>query len=469
MALERVRELFELQRAAFARDPMPSYDVRISRLRMLHDTLLAKKEEIAAAASADYGGRSWHETMFLDVFGVTSIIRYTMAHLREWMRPRRRAVDLFLQPARAQVLFQPKGVVGIIGPWNYPVYLSIGPLCAALAAGNRAIVKPSEVVPATSEVIARMLADAFDENLVVTVTGGPDVAQALSSLPLDHLFFTGSSTVARSVMRSAAENLTPVTLELGGKSPAIVHRDYPVAKAVKRIVVGKFFNAGQTCVAPDYVLVHTDRRDELVDELKREIGRSYPTLRDNPDYTGIVNEPHRKRLLDLVDDARSKGATMVEINPAAESFRDGTTKIAPTLIVGGDDRMRVMQEEIFGPLLPIVAFDDLSGAIDFVNRRPRPLSLYYFDDDAARADRVLQSTISGGAGINEAALQVLDADLPFGGIGESGMGAYHGELGFETFSHRKAVLARGRINSANLLAPPYGRLYERILHFLIGS
>jgi len=203
--------------------------------------------------------------------------------------------------------------------------------------------------------------------------------------------------------------------------------------------------------------------------LKREIGRSYPTLRDNPDYTGIVNEPHRKRLLDLVDDARSKGATMVEINPAAESFRDGTTKIAPTLIVGGDDRMRVMQEEIFGPLLPIVAFDDLSGAIDFVNRRPRPLSLYYFDDDAARADRVLQSTISGGAGINEAALQVLDADLPFGGIGESGMGAYHGELGFETFSHRKAVLARGRINSANLLAPPYGRLYERILHFLIGS
>ncbi len=469
MASERLRLVFDRQRAAFERDPLPSHDARIARLKALHGAVLAKREEIAAAANADYGGRSWHETMFLDVFAMLSIIRYTMGNLRRWMKPRRRSVDLFLQPARAEVVYQPKGVVGIIGPWNYPVYLSVGPLCAALAAGNRAIVKPSELVPATSEVIARMLAEAFDDDLVATVTGGHDVAQALSALPLDHLFFTGSSTAARSVMRSASENLTPVTLELGGKSPLIVHRDYPVAKAVKRIVVGKFFNAGQTCVAPDYVLVHADRQEELVGELQREITRSYPTLRDNPDYTAIINEAHRSRLFEMVDDARAKGATIVEVNPAAENFRDGTAKIAPTLIVGADERMRVMQEEVFGPLLPVMAYGDLDDAIGFVNRRPRPLSLYYFDNDGSRSRQILRRTTSGGAGINETAIHVLDADLPFGGIGESGMGAYHGEVGFETFSHRKSVFARGRVNSANLLAPPYGRLYDRLLRFLIGS
>jgi coniferyl-aldehyde dehydrogenase len=461
--------LFERQRAAFARDPWPDHAMRVARLRLLLRAVLEHREEIAAAVNADFGGRSWHETMLVDVFGVVSLIRYTIANLRRWMRPQRRRVELFLQPARAEVWFQPKGVVGIIAPWNYPLYLSLGPLSAALAAGNRAIVKPSEAVPATSDVIARMLSGVFDEDLVAVAIGGHDVAASLSALPLDHLFFTGSAAAGRAVMRSAAEHLTPVTLELGGKSPLIVHRDYPVPKAVKRLVAGKFFNAGQTCVAPDYALVHRERSDEFVAELERQIGLAYPGVDDNPDFASIVDDRHHARLLGLIADARAKGARIVEVVPGARESGATSRRIGPTLVLDVDNSMTVMREEIFGPVLPIVTYESLDAAIAFVNGQPRPLSLYYFDDNRSRSRRVLQRTLSGAACINEAALHVLDADLPFGGVGASGFGAYHSEAGFRTFSHARAVLSRGRINPADLLAPPYGRLFERFLALVIGS
>ena len=461
--------VFERQRAAFARDVFPSYQARRKRLRALLDVVLEYREQIAAAANADFGGRSWHETMFVDVFGVVSLIRYTLTGLGGWMRPRRRRVELFLQPARAEVWYQPKGVVGIIAPWNYPVYLSLGPLCAALAAGNRAIVKPSEAVPETSTVIARMLSDAFDDDLVATAVGDQALAMRLSSLPLDHLFFTGSASAGRSVMRAASEHLTPVTLELGGKSPLIVHRDYPVAKAVKRLVVGKFFNAGQTCVAPDYALVHRDRHDAFVTALEREIARAYPDAAGNSDYASIVDARHYARLAALVADAEAKGARIVRPAGATGQQPSSSRKLAPTLLLDVDERMDVMREEIFGPVLPILTYDSLEGAIGFVNRRPKPLGLYYFDEDRARARRVMVQTLSGSACVNEAALQVLNPDLPFGGVGASGFGAYHGESGFTTFSHARAVLSRGRVNPADLLAPPYGRLFEKFLGLVMGT
>ena len=466
-----VRAVFARQRAAFAADPMPNYQVRATRLRALHKAMLEHREALATAIDVDYGGRSWHETMFLDVFAVVSLIRYTLARLRGWMRPQRRSVELFLQPAQAHVVYQPKGVVGIIAPWNYPVYLSIGPLCAALAAGDRAIVKPSEAVPRTSDAIATMLRSVFDEDVVAVATGGPDVSEALSSLPLDHLFFTGSSTVARHVLRVAAENLTPVTLELGGKSPLIVHPSYPADRAAKRIVVAKFFNAGQTCVAPDYALVHKGSRQRLVKALEQAIRDAYPSVMGNPDYTSIIDQRHVARLRGIVDDARAKGATVVEVGRDGRPGDAPTSRrtFVPTLLLDVDDDMRAMRDEIFGPVLPIVEYDALEDAIAFVNGRPRPLTLSYFDDDARRIRQVLRSTISGGVCVNEAALHVLNPDLPFGGIGGSGFGAYHAEAGFRTFSHAKAVLSRGRLNSANLLTPPYGSLFERIVRFLIGS
>jgi coniferyl-aldehyde dehydrogenase len=462
-------QLFERQRAAFAREPMPDHATRMGWLRALQRSILSNEAAILAALDADFGGRSRHESTFIDVFAPLSSIRYAISHLRSWMTPQRRQVDLFLIPSSAEVLAQPKGVVGIIAPWNYPFYLSLAPLAAALAAGNRVLLKPSETTPRCAELMRSMLARTFDEDLVAVLTGGPEVAQALVAMPLDHIFYTGSATGAKAVLRAAAEHLTPVTLELGGKSPAIVHENYAPERAAKRIAVGKFFNAGQTCVAPDYVLVQSGRRDALAAALQAELQRSYPQIAGNEDYTAIVDARHRQRLRDLVDDAVARGATIVQV--AGEQHAGGTEgrKMTPTLLLGVDDSMQVMQEEIFGPVLPLVAYERLEDAIAFVNRRPRPLALYYFDDDRARADRVLAQTISGGASINETALHVLDSDLPFGGIGASGTGAYHGKAGFDTFSHRKAVLRRGRPNTADLLVPPYGRLFERVMRYLIGS
>jgi len=441
---------------------------RVAALDRLLDGTRRWERRIAEAISADFGGRSRHETAMAEIYFLISHIRYTKRHLRRWMRPERRHVDAIFLPASNRVLYQPLGVVGVIAPWNYPFQLGVVPLASALAAGNRVMLKPSELTPRTADTIAEMMAELFAPELVGVVTGGPDVGAAFSRLPFDHLVFTGSTAVGRHVMRAAADNLTPVTLELGGKSPTILHPDFPLDRAVDRIASGKLLNAGQTCIAPDYLLCPADRVDAFVAAFSERVARIYPTLADNPDYTSIVNARHHRRLVDLLADARDKGARIVEVNPAREALSEAGRKLAPTLVTGVDDTMALMEEEIFGPILPIVPYGDLEDAIAYVNARPRPLALYYFDRDRRRARMVLERTISGGAALNDTMLHCAQDDLPFGGVGPSGLGAYHGREGFEAFSHKKAVFRQARLNATALLAPPYGPRLDKLLGLLIG-
>jgi acyl-CoA reductase-like NAD-dependent aldehyde dehydrogenase len=359
--------------------------------------------------------------------------------------------------------------VGIIAPWNYPVQLALAPLTGAIAAGNRVMLKPSEYTPKTSELLARLFGEAFPKDVVTVVTGGPEVGAAFSKLPFDHLLFTGSTAVGRNVMRAAAENLTPVTLELGGKSPALVHESFPIERAAARIAAGKWFNAGQTCIAPDYVLVPEGQLTKFVDALQASVAQSYPTIAHNRDYTSVVNDRHYGRLKTLVDDAVARGARKLEINPANEQIDPATRKLAPTVLLDVDDEMQVMQEEIFGPVLPVMGYRTLDDALAYVNDHPRPLALYYFDFDSGRAKRVLEQTISGGATINDTLIHFACDDLPFGGVGPSGIGAYHGREGFETFSHKKGVFHQAKINAAASMGPPYHSRVDRFLDFLIGK
>lgn len=465
---EALRAVFDALRAGHRAEPNPSYEQRIARLDALQRGVLKHKDELVEAVRADFGSRSRHETILAEVFSLLSEIKHLKKNLKGWMKPRSRAVALTFQPASAKVIYQPLGVVGVIAPWNYPFQLALGPTAAALAAGNRVMVKPSELTPRTAQLIDEVLSEAFGKDLVAVVQGAAEVGAAFSALPFDHLLFTGSTKLGRLVMKAAAENLTPVTLELGGKSPCIVHESFPVQKAAERIAYGKCFNAGQTCIAPDYLLVPRAMVKPLTDELQAAVKRYYPTLGDNADYTAVVNERHYARLLGLLDDAKKRGAKVVECNPGAETLDPAKHKLAPTLLLDVNDEMAVMQEEIFGPLLPIVPYDSLDQAIAYVNERPRPLALYYFDHDGGRAEDVLSRTTSGGACVNETIMHFAVEDLPFGGVGPSGMGAYHGPEGFQTFSHKKAVFQQSRLNGAGLIAPPYGDRINKMLKMLIG-
>jgi coniferyl-aldehyde dehydrogenase len=447
----------------------PSYDQRMHNLERLEQAILRKKAVLADAIHRDYGNRSRHESMVAEMFITTQGIRHIKAHLRDWMDAEEREVGWAFMPARAEVQYQPLGVIGIIAPWNYPVQLALSPLAGALAAGNRAILKPSELVPRTAEALKDLIAETFDPDHVAVVTGGPEVGEAFSKLAFDHLVFTGSTRVGRAVMRAAAENLTPVTLELGGKSPTIIGEECSTAMAAKTIAMGKLFNAGQTCIAPDYVLVHESKKDAFVADLKAAITKMYPTLVSNPDYTSVINEKHHARLESYIDDAKSKGATVIEVNPANETLDPKAHKLAPTLILGVTDDMLVMQDEIFGPILPIKTYKALDEAIDYVNDHPRPLALYYFGHQKARLDKVLTHTISGGVSVNTTMLHVAQDDLPFGGVGPSGIGAYHAREGFETFSKKKPIFYQSRINSSAMLAPPFGKAVEMFLRFVLGK
>jgi acyl-CoA reductase-like NAD-dependent aldehyde dehydrogenase len=459
---------FALLRDAWRRQAAPpDHATRAAALDKLHTWTVANQDAIARAISADFGHRSRHETLLAEVFIVVNSIRHTRRHLRRWMRPEPRPVDWTFLPGTAKVVRQPRGVVGVLAPWNYPFQLALLPLVGAIAAGNRVLIKPSEHTPATAALLTELVRAVFPPDYVDVVTGGPAVGAAFTRLPFDHLFFTGSTAVGRAVMRAAAENLTPVTLELGGKSPVIVHGSFDVARAAARVTAGKLLNAGQTCIAPDYALVHTDKVAAFADAMQVAIAKAYPRIVDNPDYTSIATDRHHARLRGLLDDAVKKGATLREVNPANESA-DGTRKIFPTLVLGATAEMAIMQEEIFGPLLPIVPVDSLDQAVGIVNEGPRPLALYYFDDDGRRAEQVLARTTSGGATVNDTLLHIAQEDLPFGGVGDSGIGSYHGYEGFRTFSHEKGVFQQSRLNSAALLGPPYGTLIERILRLLIG-
>ena len=458
-----------LQRAARG-DPNPDGALRDRRLRTLDSLLRENAEAIALAVSQDFGHRALAETRLLELFPSYEAIRHARGHLRRWMRPQRRGVALWFQPGRAEVRYQPLGAVGIIVPWNYPVYLAVGPLVAALAAGNRALIKMSEFTPATAQLFAALVGKYFSDDEVAVVQGGADVAHAFSQLPFDHLLFTGSTAVGHHVMRAAADNLTPVTLELGGKSPAIIgpglNDTARFARAVERIIVGKCLNAGQTCIAPDYVLLPAGQEQAFVDVARRVFAACYVDIRNTPDYTSVVNERHFLRLGAYVDDARMQGAEIVELAPgsAADPL---SRRMPPRLLFKVNDRMQVMQDEIFGPLLPVVSYRNLDEAIAYVNARPRPLALYYFDSDAARIQRVLDETVAGGVTINDTLLHIAQDNLPFGGVGPSGMGCYHGFEGFQTFSARKSVFHQSRLSGIGLFRAPYGPLFERLIKILL--
>lgn len=474
--LQEVREVFERQRSSFRQCAPLGLRKRLEALDLLLQSLINHKDAIVEAVAADFGQRSAMETRLLEIFPLVDEIRFVKRHLRRWMQPRSASANWQFLPSRTKIIYQPLGVVGVIGAWNYPVLLTVSPLVNAIAAGNHVLVKPSELAPATAEILRQMIMEAFPEEYIAVVTGGPDVASVFSAMPFDHILFTGSQRVGKLVMKAAAENLTPVTLELGGKSPALVHESYPMATAADRICSAKFWNAGQTCIAPDYALVPSSRVDEFVHKCETVLSKRYPRAASNADYTHLISRAAWERMRDLVDDARSKGARVIQADskhgevpadvPAENRF------YPPTLILDANNSMRVMQEEIFGPILPIVTYSSVEDALSFINARPRPLALYYFDRNKSRISKVLDQTVSGGAAINDCIFHFVQHQLPYGGVGPSGMGAYHGFDGFCAFSKKKGVLLQNSFVGSFLDAavkPPYTPWSDRTIGFLVGQ
>ncbi len=457
------QRVFALQREAYGQHPYPSYDERIANLRKLDRLLVDHAPAIAEAITADFGHRAFEETMAAEVFTSVDGIRSTMKHLRKWMAPQKRDVSILFATGRNRVIPMPKGVVGIVAPWNYPLFLTISPLTSVLAAGNRAMIK----MASNSQNLCRLLADkfreVFPEDMVAILPGVR--AQDFSTLPYDHLIFTGSADAGRNVMRAAAENLTPVTLELGGKSPTILCEDYDVNEAASRILYAKYLNAGQTCLAPDYLMVPESKRDAFVEAAKRIMPERYPDP-DSPQYTSVIDDKSYKRLRATLDDARQKGAEVVPLVPSA-TFNDQLRKIPPHMILNVNDDMVVMQNEIFGPLLPVKTYQSLDEVIDYVNSKDRPLGFYVFTHDKAKEDKLLGSTISGGVTINNCMLHVAQHDLPFGGVGASGMGQYHGYEGFLEFSKLRPVFKAPRLPILDIFYPPYTGKHRKILDLLI--
>lgn len=463
-----LQSVLERQRAAFVRQGPPSLDQRRGDLKKLKKLLRDHQADIIRAISQDFGHRSQHETSLFELVSVTNGIEYLHRRVGRWMRPERREVAITFAPAKARIEYQPLGVVGIISPWNYPLALTLMPLATAIAAGNRVMIKPSEVTAATSELMKTALAEVFDQDQVAVVTGDAKVGAAFAGLPFDHLLFTGSTTVGRAVLRAASDNLVPATLELGGKSPVIIDRGASLATAARRIAYGKLANAGQTCIAPDYVLVPEACVNDFVQGYRDAVLELYPHIASNPDYTSIVNERQHARLVSLLADARAKGAQVLEIGDSTgDRPRTHPRTLNPVVLLGTTDEMKVMKEEIFGPILPIIPYGEVKDAVDYVNARPRPLALYFFGPKGPDRDFVLQRTTSGGVSINETNLHYAQDDLPFGGVGPGGMGAYHGPEGFKAMSHAKAVFEQSRLNLTDLIRPPFGRLIERVMGFML--
>jgi coniferyl-aldehyde dehydrogenase len=461
----RVAELFAAQQRAFEQHPYPSAVERRVALRALKKQLSRYQDVLADAIDADFGGRSNDETKMLDVLPSTLEINHAISHLGRWMKPSRRSTELLFLSNSMRVTYQPKGVVGVIATWNFPVYLSIGPLIAALAAGNRVMIKMPDTTPATNAVLKRMLGEVFDETQVALIGEELTDPSVFSALPFNHIVFTGSPAVGRIVMRQAAQNLTPVTLELGGKSPALLMRGYSVREAARRVAHGKGINCGQVCVAPDYALVPRESVATFVAEVKKSFSRLYgKSTHANEHYTAISSDRHATRVKALLDDARRKGATVTPCGEAGE-----TRQVPLHIVTGCTNDMTLMREEIFGPVLPVVPYDTEEEAIEFIRSRPRPLALYCFSHDAKAREHLLRRTHSGGVTINDWAWHVVNHDAPFGGVGNSGMGTYHGAEGFRELSHARSVFKRHRFFPIGLFYPPYGNIVQRLsLALFIG-
>lgn len=463
LELERI---LKLQRDAFTACRPEPMSMRKDRVKRTMALLKDHGENLCKAMSADFGNRSVHQSMLTDIATTVSAGKDALKHMDGWAKVSKRKVQfpLGLLGAKAEVRYEPKGVIGILSPWNFPVQLAFGPLIQVFAAGNRAMIKPSEFTERTSQLMKELVGEYFTQDELAVITGGPDVAGAFSSLPFDHLVFTGSTATGRRVMEAASANLVPVTLELGGKSPVFLGRSADFAKAGERIALGKMMNAGQVCLAPDYMYVPQEKEDEAIAGVSQGVRNMYPTLLENDDYTSIVSDRHFERLQGLVEDAREKGAEVIEVNPGGEDFSNANIRKMPLNILRNvTDEMKVMQEEIFGPVLPVKTYSQIDEAVDYVNQHDRPLGLYYFGEDKAEQQRVLTKTVSGGVTTNDVIFHVSMEDLPFGGVGPSGMGAYHAIEGFREFSHARAVYHQPKIDIAKLggLKPPYGKTSEK--------
>ncbi|MEU6230725.1 coniferyl aldehyde dehydrogenase [Streptomyces sp. NPDC047042] len=461
---ERFQHILRTQRAAHLRDGAPSLQARRGDLSRFRAALIARRGAIEEAIDADFGHRSRHESALMELVGVVQGIDYLHRNLRRFMRPTHRHIELALRFGHNRIEYQPLGVVGVISPWNYPVNLSLMPVVTAIAAGNRVMLKPSKLTPATNAVLASMLGELFPPEQVTMVSGD---GSAFSSLPFDHLVFTGSTEVGRAVMKAASDHLVPVTLELGGKSPTIVAKGHVRDQAVSDIVFGKLLSGGQTCIAPDYALVHESEIDAFISAYDRLVKTAYPHGPTSNDYTSIVDDKQYGILTGLLDDARAHGARIIEVGhrPGDAARRPHT--LAPTVVLGVTDDMRIAHEEIFGPILPVFGYRDIDDAIDYVNARPRPLALYYFGDNGPDRRRVLNRTTSGNVTVNGTIMHVAQDDLPFGGVGASGMGKYHGIEGFRTLSHPKGIHIQGRWNATRLLHAPFNKRTERLLDFFL--
>jgi coniferyl-aldehyde dehydrogenase len=455
---ERMQATFDRQRKAALENPFPKIDERRDKLKRLRAALKRHQDAIVTAIYADFEGRSPFESRLVEVFGPILEIDHALRHLRRWMKPKKRATELLFFGNGARVQYQPKGVVGIIGPWNFPVYTSLGPLVTALAAGNRAMLKMSEFSPRTTEAVAKMMAEIFSEDEVAIFSGEADESKFFSELPFHHLVFTGSPAVGKHVMRAASGNLTPVTLELGGKSPTLVGPDASIERAARVVAHGKAFNGGQICVSPDYALVPRAKVDAFADAVIAASRAIYPDVRGNADYTAIISDRHAKRIESLIDDARKRGAKV-----AVAGERGSDRRIPLHVISGVNDEMAIAQEELFGPILPLVPYDSLDDAIAYINARERPLALYPIGLSSTELEQVLERTHSGGVCVGDWGWQVFNHDLPFGGVGNSGMGTYHGEEGFRELSHQRGIFTRRSWFPVHLFYPPYGNFVQRLV------
>jgi len=456
-----IAEKLAAQRKAYLAEGHVSASVRKDRLQRALKCLMDHKDDYIRLISEDFGNRSAETTLFADVAASAGALKDAIKHVEKWMKPSKRSLQfpLGLLGARAEVVPQPKGVVGVITPWNFPLTMVFVPLAQMLAAGNRVMIKPSEFTPRTSAFFNEVFSKNFDQTEVCVVNGAVETSQAFASQPWDHLMFTGAPAVGKLIMRAASENLVPVTLELGGKSPVVVGKSADLSMVAERVATMKHMNAGQICLAPDYLNVDKGRRDEFVDTYTKQVSKMYPTMLSNDEYTSIITPRHRERIEGYIEDAKAKGADVRVINPANEDFagQNQANKIPSTLILDATDDMDVMKNEIFGPVLPVRTYEKVDEVIDYVNDRERPLALYYFGQDKAEETEVLNRTTSGGVTVNDVLWHGAHENLPFGGIGNSGMGHYHGYDGFLEFSHQKSVLRHPKLSIGALLGvvPPY--------------
>lgn len=471
--LAAMQNLLQQQKTSFEKEGVASAETRIARIDTVIEILINNQDALADALYQDFGCRSKHQSLMSDIAATLLSLKHNKKHLSKWMKAEKRPVEkpLAIIGAKARIEYQAKGVIGVLGTWNFPINTVLSPLAGILAAGNRAILKFSEMTPATSSLMESLIAKHFDPEVVCCISGGPEVGAAFSGLPFDHLIFTGSGGIGKHVMRAAAENLTPVTLELGGKSPVIIAEDANIKDAAIRICSGKILNAGQVCLSPDYIFVPEHKRDELLAEIQKWVSKMYPTMLNNDDYNSIINKRHYDRIQSYIADAKNKALEVIEINPANEDFsqQQNTHKIPFTLILNPSDDAEIMQHEIFGSVLAIKTYTGIQECIDYINAHPRPLGLYIFSQDKTVQDDIIKYTRSGGVCINDVLMHVSAEDLPFGGIGGSGMGNYHGKEGFITFSHARSVFSQSKINLQRIsgMLPPYTAKTNKMLKLLI--